>query len=209
LATERLGKGYSFSVAYGAHTGIGTLPILYYGTEEQKAKYIPKLASGEWKAAYCLTEPGSGSDANSESNRVLRNFEMRSTMWVTTFAGPDITTSSFCNSIPEKIRIQVPVRSESIPYIPTTTTPASVTTSQLRANIQLSESNPYDPATRFRQYFPPAPLPYICPERIPNNEPKASTRPCLPIQRFHGSAYEYEQSLRPPPPSTILTAANI
>jgi alkylation response protein AidB-like acyl-CoA dehydrogenase len=65
LATERLGKGYSFSVAYGAHTGIGTLPLLYYGTEEQKAKYIPKLATGEWKAAYCLTEPGSGSDANS------------------------------------------------------------------------------------------------------------------------------------------------
>ncbi len=65
LATEHLGKGYSFSVAYGAHTGIGTLPLLYYGTDEQKAKYIPKLASGEWKAAYCLTEPGSGSDANS------------------------------------------------------------------------------------------------------------------------------------------------
>lgn len=65
LATERLGKGHSFSVAYGAHTGIGTLPILYYGTAAQKAKYIPKLATGEWKAAYCLTEPGSGSDANS------------------------------------------------------------------------------------------------------------------------------------------------
>ena len=65
LATEKLGKGYSFSVAYGAHTGIGTLPLLYYGNEEQKKKYIPKLASGEWKAAYCLTEPSSGSDANS------------------------------------------------------------------------------------------------------------------------------------------------
>ena len=65
LATEYLGKGFSFSVAYGAHTGIGTLPLLYYGNEEQKKKYIPKLASGEWKAAYCLTEPGSGSDANS------------------------------------------------------------------------------------------------------------------------------------------------
>jgi alkylation response protein AidB-like acyl-CoA dehydrogenase len=71
LATERLGKGYSFSVAYGAHTGIGTLPILYYGTEEQKAKYIPKLASGEWKAAYCLTEPGSGSDANSGKTKAV------------------------------------------------------------------------------------------------------------------------------------------
>jgi alkylation response protein AidB-like acyl-CoA dehydrogenase len=65
LAAERLGKGYSFSVAYGAHTGIGTLPLLYYGNETQKQKYIPKLASGEWKASYCLTEPGSGSDANS------------------------------------------------------------------------------------------------------------------------------------------------
>lgn len=65
LATEYLGKGFSFSVAYGAHTGIGTLPLLYYGNDEQRAKYIPKLASGEWKAAYCLTEPGSGSDANS------------------------------------------------------------------------------------------------------------------------------------------------
>jgi alkylation response protein AidB-like acyl-CoA dehydrogenase len=65
LATEALGSGHSFSVAYAAHTGIGTLPLLYYGTAEQKAKYIPKLASGEWKAAYCLTEPSAGSDANS------------------------------------------------------------------------------------------------------------------------------------------------
>jgi alkylation response protein AidB-like acyl-CoA dehydrogenase len=71
LATEHLGKGYSFSVAYGAHTGIGTLPLLYYGTEEQKNKYIPKLATGEWKAAYCLTEPGSGSDANSGKTKAV------------------------------------------------------------------------------------------------------------------------------------------
>jgi alkylation response protein AidB-like acyl-CoA dehydrogenase len=60
-----VGIGGSFSTAYGAHTGIGTLPIVYYGTEEQKAKYLPKLATGEWKAAYCLTEPDAGSDANS------------------------------------------------------------------------------------------------------------------------------------------------
>ena len=71
LATEHLGTGYSFSVAYGAHTGIGTLPLLYYGNEEQKKKYIPKLASGEWKAAYCLTEPGSGSDANSGKTKAV------------------------------------------------------------------------------------------------------------------------------------------
>src|SRR5690554_38547 len=65
LAADALGAGHSFSVAYGAHTGIGTLPILYYGNEEQKKKYIPKLATGEWKASYCLTEPSAGSDANS------------------------------------------------------------------------------------------------------------------------------------------------
>ncbi len=65
LVTEALGPGHSFMVAISAHTGIGTLPILYYGTEAQKKKYLPKLSSGEWKACYCLTEPGSGSDANS------------------------------------------------------------------------------------------------------------------------------------------------
>ncbi len=63
LVSESLGGGYSFSVAMSAHAGIGTLPILYFGTEEQKKKYIPKLASGEWKGSYGLTEPGSGSDA--------------------------------------------------------------------------------------------------------------------------------------------------
>ena len=63
LVNEGLGGGFSFSVAVAAHTGIGTLPILYFGTEEQKKKYIPKLASGQWKGAYGLTEPNSGSDA--------------------------------------------------------------------------------------------------------------------------------------------------
>ncbi len=63
LINEGLGGGASFSVALAAHTGIGTLPILYFGTEQQKLKYIPKLATGEWKASYGLTEPNSGSDA--------------------------------------------------------------------------------------------------------------------------------------------------
>ena len=65
LIADIMASAGSFSTAYGAHTGIGTLPILYYGTEEQKKKYLPKLASGEWKACYCLTEPDAGSDANS------------------------------------------------------------------------------------------------------------------------------------------------
>ncbi len=63
LVNEGLGGGHSFSVAIAAHTGIGTLPILYFGTPEQKAKYVVKLGTGEWKGAYGLTEPNSGSDA--------------------------------------------------------------------------------------------------------------------------------------------------
>ncbi len=63
VVNEALGGGFSFAVAYAAHTGIGSLPILYFGTEEQKQKYITKLATGEFKGAYALTEPNSGSDA--------------------------------------------------------------------------------------------------------------------------------------------------
>lgn len=89
LATEHLGLGYSFSVAFGAHTGIGTLPLLYYGNEEQKAKYIPRLATGEWKAAYCLTEPSSGSDANSGKTKAVLSADGKNyiingqKMWIT------------------------------------------------------------------------------------------------------------------------------
>ena len=89
LATEYLGKGYSFSVSYGAHTGIGTLPLLYYGNDEQRKKYIPKLATGAWKAAYCLTEPGSGSDANSGKTKAVLTDDGRhyvingQKMWIT------------------------------------------------------------------------------------------------------------------------------
>jgi len=63
IVNEYLGAGHSFSVAIAAHTGIGTLPILYFGTPAQKQKYIPKLITGEWAGAYGLTEPNSGSDA--------------------------------------------------------------------------------------------------------------------------------------------------
>jgi alkylation response protein AidB-like acyl-CoA dehydrogenase len=69
LVADATGPGCSFAVALSAHTGIGTLPILYYGNEEQKSKYLPKLATGEWKAAYCLTEPDSGSDANAAKTK--------------------------------------------------------------------------------------------------------------------------------------------
>lgn len=65
------GASGSLSTAFGAHTGIGTMPITLYGTEEQKQKYVPKLASGEWFGAYCLTEPGAGSDANSGKTKAV------------------------------------------------------------------------------------------------------------------------------------------
>lgn len=98
LVTEKVGAGHSFAVALSAHTGIGTLPILYYGNEEQKAKYIPKLASGEWKAAYCLTEPNSGSDANSGKTKAVLSEDGKhyilngQKMWITNGGFADIFT---------------------------------------------------------------------------------------------------------------------
>ena len=69
IIAEGMGGSGSYSVSYNAHTGIGMLPILYFGTDAQKEKYLPLLSSGEWVAAYCLTEPGSGSDALSAKTR--------------------------------------------------------------------------------------------------------------------------------------------
>jgi len=98
LATERLGKGHSFSVAYGAHTGIGSLPLLYYGNDSQKSKYSSKLASGEWKAAYCLTEPSSGSDANSGKTKAILSDDGKyysitgQKMWITNGGFADLMT---------------------------------------------------------------------------------------------------------------------
>lgn len=96
LVAEVLGAGYSFAVGISAHTGIGTLPILYYGNEEQKKKYIPKLASGEWKASYCLTEPDSGSDANSGKTKAVLTPDGRhylingQKMWITNGGFADV-----------------------------------------------------------------------------------------------------------------------
>jgi len=96
LTTEKLGAGHSYAVAIAAHTGIGTLPILLYGNAEQKAKYIPKLASGEWKASYCLTEPGSGSDANSGKTNAKLSADGKyyilngQKMWITNAGFADI-----------------------------------------------------------------------------------------------------------------------
>jgi len=98
LTTEVIGTGHSVAVALSAHTGIGTLPILYYGNEQQKKKYIPKLASGEWKACYCLTEPASGSDANSGKTNARLSEDGKhyilngQKMWITNGGFADVFT---------------------------------------------------------------------------------------------------------------------
>jgi len=96
LVADVIGAGHSFAVALSAHTGIGTLPILYYGNEAQKVKYIPKLGTGEWKAAYCLTEPNSGSDANSGKTKAKLSEDGKhylitgQKMWITNGGFADI-----------------------------------------------------------------------------------------------------------------------
>lgn len=96
LVADVIGAGHSFAVALSAHTGIGTLPILYYGNEAQKAKYIPKLGTGEWKASYCLTEPNSGSDANSGKTKAKLSEDGKhyvingQKMWITNGGFADI-----------------------------------------------------------------------------------------------------------------------
>jgi len=98
LMTEVLGAGHSFSVAMAAHTGIGTLPILYFGNDAQKEKYLPKLATGEWKGSYCLTEPGSGSDALAAKTKALLSEDGKhyilngQKMWITNAGFADVFT---------------------------------------------------------------------------------------------------------------------
>lgn len=96
LMTEIVGAGHSFAVALAAHTGIGTLPILYFGNEEQKKKYLPKLATGQWKASYCLTEPGSGSDALAAKTKAVLTADGKhyilngQKMWITNGGFADV-----------------------------------------------------------------------------------------------------------------------
>ncbi len=98
LASEVMGAGYSFAVAFSCHTGIGSLPIVYYGNEDQKAKYLPKLSSGEWKGAYCLTEPGAGSDANNGKTKAVLSEDGKhyilngQKMWITNGGFADVMT---------------------------------------------------------------------------------------------------------------------
>jgi alkylation response protein AidB-like acyl-CoA dehydrogenase len=95
---DAIGSGYSFSVAFMAHTGIGTLPLLYYGNKQQHDKYLSKLATGEWLASYCLTEPGAGSDANAGKTKAVLSEDGKhyilngQKMWITNAGFADLLT---------------------------------------------------------------------------------------------------------------------
>jgi alkylation response protein AidB-like acyl-CoA dehydrogenase len=97
-ANEAMGSAYSFSVAFMAHTGIGSLPLAYYGNDEQKDKYLTDLATGDKLAAYCLTEPGAGSDANAGSSKAVLNDDGThyllngQKMWITNGGFADLLT---------------------------------------------------------------------------------------------------------------------
>ncbi|MFH2141059.1 MAG: acyl-CoA dehydrogenase family protein, partial [Bacteroidota bacterium] len=98
MVADYIGSGHGFSVAFSAHTGIGSLPLLYYGNEEQKQKYLPKLATGEHAAAYCLTEPNAGSDANAGKSKAIlsedgQNYIINGQkMWITNGGFADLFT---------------------------------------------------------------------------------------------------------------------
>ena len=96
LITEAIGGAHAYSVSFSAHTGIGTLPILYYGNEAQKQKWVPGLASGALKGCYCLTEPGAGSDANSGRTKATLSVDGKhyvingQKMWITNGGFADV-----------------------------------------------------------------------------------------------------------------------
>jgi hypothetical protein len=135
-------------------------------------RYVSKLDN---------TQPG----AIPESVRVGTWNCSTATVSVNNFVEYTSSTTTFIGT--KKVSVPVPAGSPP-PVVTVLNTPASVTSAQRVTEILTRESDSYNPQTRFAAYFPPAPLPYICPERIPNNGPKPSTNDCLPIRRFQGSA---------------------
>jgi hypothetical protein len=133
---------------------------------------------------YCppVQSPGS---AISESARLAQS-QCR-TAWVTTQKGP-VCPSEEPISRTARIEVVVPA-SGPMPYVEVGSIPASLTTQQAGTTVITNAYDPYNPATRFRQYFPPAPIPYECPERIPNNLP-IPTSVCIPVTRYEGSLAE-------------------
>ena len=141
-------------------------------------------------AACCIPQPTSKLDntqpgAIPESVRVGKWNCSTATVCVTNF----VEYTSSCTTVigTKKVNVAVPAGAPP-PVVTIANVPASVTSAQRVTELLSRQSDPYNPETRFAAYFPPAPLPYICPERLPNNDPKPSTADCQPIRRFQGSA---------------------
>jgi len=138
-------------------------------------------------APYCPVQTQPGHETIPESVRMIT--EQCPTAWVTTLVTPLCTNTSSDPITATTQIIQVPVNTNTPPpYVDIRSTPASVTTRQQALTVLSQSSNPYDPSTRFNQYFPPQPPPPPCPVRIPSNEPKISIPVCVPVTRFKGSS---------------------
>ena len=119
-----------------------------------------------------------------ESMRMLA--QQCPTAVVTTQEGPSCATGPASKTVREVVRVDP---AAPMPYVEVGTVPARITTQQNATAVIQAGYDQYNPATRFRQYFPPAPLPYVCPERIPNNLP-IPTSVCVPVTRYEGSLAE-------------------
>jgi hypothetical protein len=150
----------------------------------------------QWEKAripYCPPVIGSGS-AMSESARMAE--QVCRSAWVTSIAGPQCVSDISNAPVSQTVRFEVPVRPGApMPYVQVGTTPARLTTQQYATAAVFNNYDPYNPTTRFSQYFPPAPRPYICPERIPNNLPIPRSI-CVPITRYEGSQASIERQAR-------------
>lgn len=161
-----------------------------------KYNYCPPQTGGN-SIPYCPPQRiTSEKSAIPESARMIA--QQCSTVYVTTLAGPNYCTNELLSTntssgssgstAPRVQKITVPVaKGAPLPIVEVGTIPQSVLIQQKAAEVMLTNSNPYNPATRFAEYFPPAPIPYVCPERIPNNFPQPSTRPCIDVTNFRGS----------------------
>jgi hypothetical protein len=140
------------------------------------------------------SQSGANPGAIPESSRMLQ--QQCSTLWVTTVLPTNCVVGGGGGSTVEKVKISVPSNPGTAPVpVPVSIAPASLTTQMKSADVLLAAQDPYNPATRFSQYFPPQPPGVECPERLPNRDPKPSTRDCVPVSRFHGSDWT------PPPES--------
>ncbi len=156
--------------------------------------YCPPPVKLQNTPPYCKTTAAPGVGAIPES---MRMFSQRCpNAWVATqtdpaclTSNPDVPAPAPAVDTPRVKIVQIPVApGAEMPYVSVQTVPASNTVQQRAQAVIALATDSYNPDTRFSQYFPPAPIPYECPERIPNNEPKPSTADCIPITRFHGSA---------------------